>query len=249
MTFFVLLFMATFKMTAQIDKKWSGRFGTSIVYEPPFQKVYIPIGTDLIQFNPTLKLRVNGELDYHLTNRIEIDLGAGLGNVGVQPKGVTLDPEVIQTIDREFNPESLAAFNRAQAGRFNPSFDHGFIFIGGFYSLGPSAKSFDMGVRYHLPFYFNTEYFRGFTQVEYEDVATVYRSFSDPTLMFEFLLRKPITIKQKEMHLTFSAFYNSGYFRVRARTLMATNRASEYYESEYLVPNWNFIFSLSFPLF
>jgi hypothetical protein len=173
-----VLFLATFKMTAQIDKKWSGNFGMSMVYEPPFQKVYIPIGTDLIQFNPTLKLRINGEFAYHITNRIEIDLGAGLGNVGVQPKGVTLDPEVIQTIDREFNPESLAAFNRAQAGRFNPSFDHGFILIGGFYSLGPSAKSFDVGARYHLPLYFNTEYFWSFTQVDYEDVATVYRSFS-----------------------------------------------------------------------
>jgi hypothetical protein len=56
-----VLFLATFKMTAQIDKKWSGNFGMSMVYEPPFQKVYIPIGTDLIQFNPTLKLRINGE--------------------------------------------------------------------------------------------------------------------------------------------------------------------------------------------
>jgi len=37
-----VLFLATFKMTAQIDKKWSGNFGMSMVYEPPEREGFEP---------------------------------------------------------------------------------------------------------------------------------------------------------------------------------------------------------------
>lgn len=236
-------------MTAQISKNLSGHFGVSTLYQPPYQIFYNPIGYDLIEFKPSLKLRLNTELAYHIGSRVELNFGAGLGNADRLGTGVTLNPDIIELIDREFNHESLAAFNKEQYDVLNTSFDHVFASLGGYYSLGRSDKSLEIGVKGYLPyFYYRNSNVRN-PYTEYEDVAAVYKWNDDPYFFLELILRKRVVLFKRNAQLSISALYGPSYSHVGAWTLMATNRVTSYNTSEYPIPDWNYGITLSYPLF
>ena len=86
----LLIVFSYLNVTAQVNSKLSGHFGVSTVYQPPFQILYVPVGLDLIEFNPVIKLRVNSELEYEIGSKGEIIMGIGLGNAGLQANGVSL---------------------------------------------------------------------------------------------------------------------------------------------------------------
>lgn len=246
----ILLFaVSSLSVTAQINAKFSGHFGVSTVYQPPYQVLYFPVGLDLIEFNPVIKLRINSEVAYDIGSKGEVSVGIGLGNAGLQADGVSINPDVIEVIDREFDPESLAAFNREQYDFLNTSFDHVFATLGAFYSLGRSSKSLVLGARGYLPYYLNFEPIGRGSSVTYEDVAVVYKSNSKTYFFLEVILRKQVVLFNREARVSLSAIYGPNDAFVGAYTQMATNRVNSFNMSDYPFPDWNYGLTLSYPLF
>ena len=122
----LLLIVITQNLTAQISENMSGHIGLSTIYQPPYQRFYRPIGLDIVNFKPTIKPRLNADVAFKISSRIELNVGLGLGNADLRGTGLSLNPEIIELVDSEFNPESLAAFNKEQYSLFNTSFDHAF---------------------------------------------------------------------------------------------------------------------------
>ena len=245
----LLIVISSFSVTAQISSKLSGHFGVSTVYQPPYQVLYVPVGLDLIEFNPVIKLRINSEVAYEIGPKGEVSMGIGLGNAGLQANGVSLNPDVIEVIDREFDPESLAAFNREQYDLLNTSFDHVFATLGAFYSLGRSSKSLDLGARGYLPYYLNFEPIGRSTSATYEDVAIVYKANFETYFFIEAIVRKQVVLFNREARVSLSAIYGPNSAFVGAWTLMATNRVNSFNTSDYPFPDWNYALTLSYPLF
>ena len=245
----LLLIVITQDLTAQISENLVGHIGVSTIYQPPYQSFYRPIGLDIVNFKPTIKLRINAEAAYNINSRIELNVGVGLGNADLRGTGLSLNPEIIEIIDSEFNPESLAAFNKEQYSLFNTSFDHAFASIGGYFSLGRSEKSINIGFKGYLPYYYDKDLIGSHPYAEYEDVAAVYKYNYSPDYTLEFLLRKRVVIFKQNALISFSAIYSPNDHFVTAWTLMETNRVTSFNINEYPFPDWNYGLTLSCPLF
>lgn len=245
----LLLIVITQDLTAQISENLVGHIGVSTIYQPPYQSFYRPIGLDIVNFKPTIKLRINAEAAYNINSRIELNVGVGLGNADLRGTGLSLNPEIIELVDSEFNPESLAAFNKEQYSLFNTSFDHAFASIGGYFSLGRSEKSINIGFKGYLPYYYDKDLIGSHPYAEYEDVAAVYKYNYSPDYTLEFLLRKRVVIFKQNALISFSAIYSPNDHFVNAWTLMATNRVTSFNINEYPFPDWNYGLTLSCPLF
>jgi hypothetical protein len=245
----LLLIVITQDLTAQISENLVGHIGVSTIYQPPYQSFYRPIGLDIVNFKPTIKLRINAEAAYNINSRIELNVGVGLGNADLRGTGLSLNPEIIELVDSEFNPESLAAFNKEQYSLFNTSFDHAFASIGGYFSLGRSEKSINIGFKGYLPYYYDKDLIGSHPYAEYEDVAAVYKYNYSPDYTLEFLLRKRVVIFKQNALISFSAIYSPNDHFVTAWTLMETNRVTSFNINEYPFPDWNYGLTLSCPLF
>ena len=245
----LLIVFSYLNVTAQVNSKLSGHFGVSTVYQPPFQILYVPVGLDLIEFNPVIKLRVNSELEYEIGSKGEIIMGIGLGNAGLQANGVSLDPNAIEQIDREFDLESLVAFNSEQYDLLNTSFEHVFATLGGFYFFGRSSKSLALGVRGYLPYYLNFEPIGRWSSAAYEDVAVVYKANFKTYFFLEVILKKQVVILNQKAQVSLSAIYGPNDAFVGAWSQMATNRVNSFNTSDYPFPVWNYGLTLSYPLF
>jgi len=245
----LLLIVITQDLTAQISENLVGHIGVSTIYQPPYQSFYRPIGLDIVNFKPTIKLRINAEAAYNINSRIELNVGVGLGNADLRGTGLSLNPEIIELVDSEFNPESLAAFNKEQYSLFNTSFDHAFASIGGYFSLARSEKSINIGFKGYLPYYYDKDLIGSHPYAEYEDVAAVYKYNYSPDYTLEFLLRKRVVIFKQNALISFSAIYSPNDHFVTAWTLMETNRVTSFNINEYPFPDWNYGLTLSCPLF
>lgn len=245
----LLLIVINQNTTAQISENMSGHIGISTIYQPPYQRFYRPIGLDIVNFKPTIKLRLNAEAAYNINSRIELNVGVGLGNADLRGTGLSLNPEIIELVDSEFNPESLAAFNKEQYSLLNTSFDHAFASIGGYFSLGRSEKSIDIGFKGYLPYYYDKDLIGSQPYAEYEDVAAVYKYNYTPDYMLEFILRKRVVMFKQNALISISAIYSPNDHFVYAWTLMATNRVTSFNINEYPFPDWNYGLTLSYPLF
>lgn len=245
----LLLIIITQNLTAQISKNLVGHIGLSTIYQPPYQSFYRPIGLDIVNFKPTIKLRINTEAAYNINSRIELNVGVGLGNADLRGTGLSLNPEIIELVDSEFNPESLAAFNKEQYSLFNTSFDHAFASLGAYYSLGRSEKSIEIGFKGYLPYYYDKDLVGSQPYAEYEDVAAVYKYNYSPDYTLEFILRKRVVIFKQNALITISAIYCPNDLFVTAWTLMETNRVTSFNINEYPFPDWNYGLTLSCPLF